>query len=228
MSVGTVSAAILSQAYPNQEISFTLSEEMAQSATAGAVTVTVGKGDYSETNMFVNSKPGYIAGAAHLVDGVLNTSMSNDVTKNPDNPYKGQLYSSTTIIVGTQGDSEENAPVGIRALLGEGIACNSVVGDKNIIVNSGKIGTIYGGVSYESLKSSNLSFVGNTIGGNMYAYKDASNPADVNITVNGGSVDQIRGGNSGKHLDYIAKVCQAAAAAGTLDELMANKPWSIS
>lgn len=228
MSVGTVSAATLSQAYPNQEISFTLSEEMAQNATAGAVTVTVGKGDYSKTNMFVNSKPGYIAGAAHLVDGVLNTSMSNGVTGNPDNPYKGQLYSSTTIIVGTLGDSEENAPVGIQALLGEGIACNSVVGDKNIIVNSGKIGTIYGGVSYESLKSSNLSFVGNTIGANMYAYKDASNPADVNITVNGGSVNQIRGGNSGKHKDYIAKVCQAAAAAGTLDELMANKPWSIS
>ncbi len=216
--LGAVLAATAQAA--EQKITFEVDNNVAQNATMGNVKVTVGSGDYKDYNMFVNEKEGYIAGAAHKIDGVLNTSQSNE--NEPDNPYKGQHYSSTEIIVGSPDDTTETEPKNIIAILGEGIANNTVVGDKNITVYSGTITTIFGSVSYESQTSSNLKFVGNTIGENYYPYKDKDTPANINITINGGTVDQIRGGSSGKHKEYIVDPSKAD------DALKLNKPWSIS
>ncbi len=222
--LGAVLAATAQAA--EQNITFEVDNNVASNATMGNVKVKVGSGDYKDYNMFVNNKDGYIAGAAHKIDGVLNTSKSNK--DEPNNQYKGQHYSSTDIIVGNPNDTTESEPKNIKAILGEGIANNTVVGNKNITVYSGIIATIFGSVSYESQTSSNLNFVGNKIGENCYAYKNKKNPANINIDIYGGTIGQIRGGSSGKHQEYIVTPCKDAMANGTYDDLMQNKPWSIS
>lgn len=190
--------------------------------TAGTTTIKVGAGDYSKYNMYQpdasNAKPGYIAGSTHEEETGLNTQVGG----------KDTLYTETNIIVGSITDTAENSPKGIDTIVGDGVTVNGVIGDRNIEVNSGDIKIIVGGTDYVSYNSRNLAFIKNTIGQNKYAYKNAENPADVNITINGGNVGQIRGGNNNKHADYIATVCNNAKANGTLDALLTNKPWAIS
>ena len=190
--------------------------------TAGTTTIKVGAGDYSKYNMYQpeasNAKPGYIAGSTHEEATGLNTQVGGEDT----------LYTETNIIVGSITDTAENSPKGIDTIVGDGVTVNGVIGDRNIEVNSGDIKTIIGGTDYIKYNSRNLSFIKNTIGANRYAYKNAENTADVNITINGGNVGQIRGGNNNKHADYIATVCNDAKTNGTLDSLLADKPWAIS
>ena len=190
--------------------------------TAGTTTIKVGAGDYSKYNMYQpeasNAKPGYIAGSTHEEATGLNTQVGGEDT----------LYTETNIIVGSITDTAENSPKGIDTIVGDGVTVNGVIGDRNIEVNSGDIKTIIGGTDYIKYNSRNLAFIKNTIGANRYAYKNAENTADVNITINGGNVGQIRGGNNNKHADYIATVCNDAKTNGTLDSLLADKPWAIS
>ncbi|MBQ7023630.1 MAG: autotransporter outer membrane beta-barrel domain-containing protein [Akkermansia sp.] len=209
--------------------------KIANHATAGDVTVTI-TGDYDKgTSMHYKGRDG-VSGAAHIVDGNLNTLKDT----------AGVRYSSTKVIIGDK--DAATADPNIKQVMGEGYRRNTVVGDKNIIMYSGTVGTIVGGMSYLNLNSVNLSDVYNNRFGDQhyYGYKDTKATSDINITIEDGKVDQIRGGNDQAHNDYIAKWCYEAKKEGkvtiyqrddndnvtskeiTYDELMENKPWAVS
>ena len=224
-----MNCAYVTSAKTYQGVTFEVDNNVVAGANAGNTTVTVGSGDYSSYNMYVKAQNGSIGAAAH----VLSNDKPNTLIGQSDGGGN-TIYSSTTIIVGSLDDTDTTAPTNIDTILGSSYCDNSVVGDKNITINSGNVGLVIGSTSYVNMNSSNLSHVNNTIGDKYYAYKDSSNPADVNITINGGTVGQIRGGNNSKHEDYVIKVCEAAKKAdkdngtNTYDALMTDKPWSVS
>ena len=197
--------------------------------TSKNVTVTIGEGDYTNYNMYKNSKPGYIGCAAHEVDGKLNV-LTTGSTK--------MVYNSIDVTVGDTDGNKANDPI-IKYLVMEGCPVNSVSGNKKLTVNSGEIEIIYGGIIFEkSNTSANLEHVGNYIvSSHPYPYKDSKNPADLNITINDGTIGQIRAGHSGKQESYVYDMCKSAYE-GTLknengekityEALMKNKPWAIS
>ena len=233
LPVALLTAVLCSMSYAVAEVGTvagidrTLTGTAVEGATHGDLTVTIGDGNYTGANMHYNTKNGTIVGAAHIENG-------KETTLTDGNP--SDIYSSLNMVVGSK-DSEGPQ---ITYLAVEGRPVNSVAGDKSVTINSGTIQYLYGGIVYDQgATSGNLNHVGNCVvksdgGTRYYAYKDSSNPADLNITVNGGTVGQIRAGHSGKQADYIYDVLKDAQtydkANGTqkYDALMANKPWAIS
>ncbi len=233
LPVALLTAVLCSMSYAVAEVGTvagidrTLTGTAVEGATHGDLTVTIGDGNYTQTEMYINGRPGTIAGAAHVENGKETTVATGD----PEG-----IYSSLNMVVGSK-DSEGPQ---IKYLAVEGCPVNSVVGDKSVTVNSGTIQYLYGGIVYDQgVTSGNLEHIKNSVvksdgGTRYYAYKDSSNPADLNITVNGGTVGQIRAGHSGKQADYIYDVLKDAQtydkANGTkkYDALMADKPWAIS
>ena len=233
LPVALLTAVLCSMSYAVAEVGTvagidrTLTGTAVEGATHGDLTVTIGDGNYTQTEMYINGRPGTIAGAAHVENGKETTLATGD----PED-----IYSSLNMVVGSK-DSEGPQ---IKYLAVEGCPVNSVVGDKSVTINSGTIQYLYGGIVYDQgVTSGNLEHIKNSVvksdgGTRYYAYKDSSNPADLNITVNGGTVGQIRAGHSGKQADYIYDVLKDAQtydkANGTkkYDALMADKPWAIS
>ena len=233
LPVALLTAVLCSMSYAVAEVGTvagidrTLTGTAVEGATHGDLTVTIGDGNYTGANMHFNTKNGTIVGAAHIENG-------KETTLTDGNP--SDIYSSLNMVVGSK-DSEGPQ---ITYLAVEGRPVNSVAGDKSVTINSGTIQYLYGGIVYDQgATSGNLNHVGNCVvksdgGTRYYAYKDSSNPADLNITVNGGTVGQIRAGHSGKQADYIYDVLKDAQtydkANGTqkYDDLMADKPWAIS
>ncbi len=233
LPVALLTAVLCSMSYAVAEVGTvagidrTLTGTAVEGATHGDLTVTIGDGNYTGANMHYNTKNGTIVGAAHIENG-------KETTLTDGNP--SDIYSSLNMVVGSK-DSEGPQ---ITYLAVEGRPVNSVAGDKSVTINSGTIQYLYGGIVYDQgATSGNLNHVGNCVvksdgGTRYYAYKDSSNPADLNITVNGGTVGQIRAGHSGKQADYIYDVLKDAQtydkANGTkkYDALMADKPWAIS
>ncbi|MBR4311085.1 MAG: hypothetical protein IKT79_08650, partial [Akkermansia sp.] len=220
LPIALLTAVVSAMSYAHADINRELSGTPVTGATQGDLTVSItGNDDYTTTNMYYNKKPGYIGGAAHYeASGKENTLDP----ANGGNP--ADRYSSINMIVGGEGSNPT-----LKYLMLEGLTVNSVVGDKSVTVNSGTIEVLYGGIVYLSgVPSGNLVHTGNVIGPNYYPCKDSSNPANTSITINGGTVGHIRGGHSGKQEDYVYKVLSNAKTNGTYDELMADKPWSIS
>ncbi len=97
---------------------------------------------------------------------------------------------------------------GLKQILGIGYSCSNVSGPITINVNGGNHGMIIGGVHYPSGVQP-ISEQG------VFAPKNENN--DVTITVNGGHVDEIRGGNN----NSASKIHDYIVANGTGD-----RPWA--
>ena len=228
LPIALLTAVLCSMSYAVAEVGTvagidrTLTGSVVEGATHGNLTVTIGDGNYTNANMYYNVKNGTIAGAAHVENG-------KETTLSEGNP--SDIYSSVDIVVGSKDSEGPN----IKYLAVEGRPVNSVAGDKSVTVNSGSIEVLYGGIVYDQgATSGNLNHIGNSVTMSngetrYYAYKDSANEADLNITINGGTVGQIRAGHSGKQEEYIYKICKDYQSdPEKYAELMTDKPWSIS
>lgn len=173
------------------------------------VSVTISDGDYSSYNMYgFSSKDttGWIGGAC-------DTNKASNESK--------QRFNDVEITV--------NGGSGIEFLFGTGIPNNSVAGDTTITINNGTVDYLIGGTYYTSDLNSGTestgtpSYLAST--GDTYWYSYKGTGQDINITVNGGTVGTIRGGNDGseKHHSQMDAATEAEKQA-----LLADKPWAIS
>ncbi|MBR4310295.1 MAG: hypothetical protein IKT79_04630, partial [Akkermansia sp.] len=125
---------------------------------------------------------------------------------------------------------------GIGYLIGQSEQCGSkVTGNTNITVSGGEVGTLIGGSLYKTGGTYGFNNIKNTSatannGVVYWAYKDASDP-DINITVTGGTVKQIRGGhtNGSEHVyNSISHALKQNDNGAAYNALMTDKPWAVA
>ncbi len=225
LPVALLTAVISAMAY-GAEPAYTIDRTMGSDIQGGTynnndVIVNVTGGDFAKYNM----------GGVHThrgIDGAIQGASETDVMPNDHNniPTYGDIYLNVS--------GGEN----ISWVIGEGVPTPvKVTGDKNINVTGGEIDYIVGGVNYASgtngftgvgnatTVSSKINDKGETVNTEaQWAHKDDSNP-DINISVTGGTVGQIRGGNNNNSANVYNSL-KYAQSTGT--DLMTDKPWAVA
>ena len=225
LPVALLTAVISAMAY-GAEPAYTIDRTMGSDMQSGTyndndVIVNVTGGDFAKYNM----------GGVHThrgIDGAIQGASETDVMPNDHNniPTYGDIYLNVS--------GGEN----ISWVIGEGVPTPvKVTGDKNINVTGGEIDYIVGGVNYASgtngftgvgnatTVSSKINDKGETVNTEaQWAHKDDSNP-NINISVTGGTVGQIRGGNNNNSANVYNSL-KYAQSTGT--DLMTDKPWAVA
>ena len=182
---------------------------------ANDVIVDVTGGDFSKYNMGGTTP-------SRAEDGCVQGASLSDVM-----PYDhASIPEYKDIYVNVSGSDTK-----IKTVVGEGVPCPvKVTGSKNIEITGGDIDLVVGGVYYKS-GTHGYTHVGNaSYAGTKWSWKDTSDP-DINITVSGGTVDQIRGGNhnsSSKVYDAIVEAKKIDSTGAAYETLMADKPWAVA
>ena len=217
-----MAAVISTQAFAETEITFQSGKEynIANSTTeynSNDAIVTINGGDF-ETFKMGGSAPHYVTQSA--IYGASDSGSVSAAVKE----YKD---------VHLKVEGGEN----INFLIGYSEPCGSkVTGDINITVNNGSITTLIGGAQYKSTGVYGFNNLNNSTAVDQsgsfacWAHKDESDP-DINITVTGGTIGQIRGG----HNNMTEKVYKSLKTAKNSDEtgkaynaMMADKPWAVA
>ncbi len=166
------------------------------------VTIVVGEGDYSAFDMYNSPASGnYSADNGVIMGGSPNGEVGSSPTQNA-----GVETVSLTI----------DGATGIKKVLGVGFRSSSVSDLVEIVMNSGTVtGSIIGGVDYPS--------GGNAVASGTHPF--AAKTGDIKITVNGGTVGEIRGGNNAS--SSLVKDALYGLSDEDYAALMAAKPWSV-
>ncbi len=167
----------------------------------GKVTIKVGEGDYSAFDMYKSP-----LSTNYAVDnGVIMGGSPNKEVDSAPSQNAGVKTVSLTIDGAT-----------VKDVLGVGFRSSSVSELVEIEMNSGTVtGSIIGSVNYPSS--------GNATPSGTAPF--AAKTGDIKITVNGGTVNEIRGGNNGS--SSLIKDALYGSSDEDYAALMAAKPWSV-